>query len=161
MTFYGTDRHGSGLDHPEHAEKVGNDAFKNKPVGLGPYRLVSHQPGVEVVFETHTAYWRQTPSVKRLVFKSVPEATTRLAMLKQQEADIAYALYRSLAEDVRARSQAEARDRRSGGAVAVDQASWTNMTQNPPGPTAGCVWRRTTPSIGRRSTTSRPSAIRV
>ena len=103
MTFYGTIATGAGWIVPKkYTEKVGNDAFKNKPVGLGPYRLVSHQPGVEVVFEAHTAYWRQTPSVKRLVFKSVPEATTRLAMLKQQEADIAYALYGSLAEDVRA-----------------------------------------------------------
>jgi len=34
------------------------------------------------------------------VFKSVPEATTRLAMLKRQEADVAYAVYGPLAEEV-------------------------------------------------------------
>jgi peptide/nickel transport system substrate-binding protein len=38
--------------------------------------------------------------VKRLVFKMVPEATTRLAMLKRQEADVTYAIYGPLAEDV-------------------------------------------------------------
>ena len=32
------------------------------------------------------------PSVKRLVFKSVPESTTRLAMLKRGEVDVAYLL---------------------------------------------------------------------
>lgn len=102
MTFYGTIATGAGWIVPKkYTEKVGNDEFKNKPIGLGPYRLVSNQPGVEVVFEANTDYWRKTPQVKRLVFKSVPEATTRLAMLKQQEADIAYALYGSLAEEVR------------------------------------------------------------
>src|SRR5262249_14025786 len=32
------------------------------------------------------------PSVRRLVFKSVPESTTRLAMLKRGEVDVAYLL---------------------------------------------------------------------
>jgi peptide/nickel transport system substrate-binding protein len=41
------------------------------------------------------------PHVKRLVFKGVPEATTRLAMLKQQEADVVYGLLGALGEEVR------------------------------------------------------------
>jgi len=35
--------------------------------------------------EAFDGYWRKVPSVKRLVYKSVPEATTRLAMLKRGE----------------------------------------------------------------------------
>jgi peptide/nickel transport system substrate-binding protein len=42
--------------------------------------------------EAYEGYWRKMPSVKRLVFKSVPEATTRAAMLKRGEVDIAYLL---------------------------------------------------------------------
>jgi peptide/nickel transport system substrate-binding protein len=45
--------------------------------------------------------WRKVPQVKRLVFKSVPEPTTRLAMLKKREADVAYTLPGELAEEVR------------------------------------------------------------
>jgi peptide/nickel transport system substrate-binding protein len=56
---------------------------------------------VELVLEANTKYWRKTPNVKRIVLKSVPEATTRLAMLKKQEADVAYALYGPLAEEVK------------------------------------------------------------
>ena len=41
----------------------------------------------------------KTPSVKRLVFKSVPDEATRLAMLKRGEADIAYSIRGALAED--------------------------------------------------------------
>jgi peptide/nickel transport system substrate-binding protein len=42
--------------------------------------------------EANESYWRKMPSVKRLVFKSVPEATTRAAMLKKGEVDVAYLL---------------------------------------------------------------------
>ncbi|HEY7492190.1 MAG TPA: ABC transporter substrate-binding protein [Candidatus Tectomicrobia bacterium] len=102
MTFYGTIATGAGWIVPKkYVETVGNDKFKDQPIGLGPYRVVSNQPGVELVLEANTDYWRKSPHVKRLVFKSVPEATTRLAMLKQREADVAYALYGPLAEEVR------------------------------------------------------------
>jgi len=101
-TFYGTMATGVGWIVPKkYIEKIGTDAFKNQPVGLGPYRLINHQPGIEVVLEANTDYWRQTPHVKRLVMKSVPEATTRLAMLKHQEADVAYGIFGTLAEEVR------------------------------------------------------------
>lgn len=101
MTFYGTMATGVGWIVPKnYIEKHGDDAFKAQPIGLGPYRLVSHQPGIEVVLEANTDYWRKTPHVKRLVMKSVPEATTRLAMLKNQEADVAYGIFGALAEEV-------------------------------------------------------------
>lgn len=102
MTFYGTPASGAGWIVPrKYTEKVGNEEFKNQPIGLGPYRFVSHQPGIELILEANADYWRKTPHVKRLVMKSVPEPTTRLAMLKKQEADITYALYGPLAEEVR------------------------------------------------------------
>jgi peptide/nickel transport system substrate-binding protein len=101
MTFYATPATGAGWIVPKHyTEKIGNDAFKNHPVGLGPYRFVQYNPGVELVLEANTDYWRKTPAVKRLVFKSVTEASTRLAMLKNREADVTYAIYSMLAEEV-------------------------------------------------------------
>lgn len=100
-TFYGTLASGAGWIVPKrYVEKVGDEEFKKQPIGLGPYRFVSNQPGVELVLEAYSDYWRKPPHVKRLVLKSVPEATTRLAMLKKQEADVAYALYGPLAEEV-------------------------------------------------------------
>jgi len=93
MAFYGTLATGAGWIVPKkYVEKVGDDGFKKQPIGLGPYKFVSHLPGVELVMEAYEGYWRKMPSVKRLVFKSVPEATTRLAMLKNGEVDVAYLL---------------------------------------------------------------------
>jgi peptide/nickel transport system substrate-binding protein len=91
MAFYGTIATGAAWIVPKkYIEQVGDDAFKQKPVGLGPYRFVRMEPGVELVLEAQVHYWRQTPSINRLIFKGVPERTTRLAMLKNGEADIAY-----------------------------------------------------------------------
>ena len=102
MTFYGTPATGAAWIVPKkYVEKVGNEAFKKQPIGLGPYRFVHHEPGIELVLEANTDYWRQTPEVKRLIMRSVPEPTTRLAMLKNREADVAYALYGPLGEEVR------------------------------------------------------------
>jgi peptide/nickel transport system substrate-binding protein len=93
MAFYGTLATASGWIVPKsYVEKVGADGFKKAPVGLGPYKLVSNTPGIEMVLEANESYWRKMPSVKRLVFKSVPEPTTRAAMLKKGEVDIAYLL---------------------------------------------------------------------
>jgi peptide/nickel transport system substrate-binding protein len=93
MAFYGTIVSGAGWIVPKkYVEQVGNEGFKKQPVGLGPYKFVSHTPGIELVMEAYEGYWRKMPSVKRLVFKSVPEATTRAAMLKRGEVDIAYLL---------------------------------------------------------------------
>src|SRR5437867_11180048 len=50
--------------------------------------------------EAFDQYWRRSPSVKRLVFKSVPEESTRLAMLKRGEADIVYSIRGALAEEL-------------------------------------------------------------
>src|SRR6266571_2408244 len=83
MTFYGTPATGAGWIVPKkYVEKLGEEGFKKAPVGAGPYRFVSFTPGVELVLEAVEGYWRKTPSVKRLVFKAVPDPTTRLAMLK-------------------------------------------------------------------------------
>jgi peptide/nickel transport system substrate-binding protein len=93
MTAYGTPAGAANLVVPKkYLEKVGDDGFRKHPIGAGPYKFVSHKPGVEVVLEANPAHWRKVPNVKRLVMKSVPETTTRVAMLKNGEADLANAL---------------------------------------------------------------------
>jgi peptide/nickel transport system substrate-binding protein len=102
MTFYGTTASGAGWIVPKkYVEKVGDEGFKKAPVGAGPYRFVSSSPGLELVMEAFEGYWRKVPSVKRLVFKSVPDETTRAAALKRGEVDVAYYLNGPVAEEIR------------------------------------------------------------
>ena len=101
MTFYGTTATGSGWIVPKaYVEKVGDDGYKKAPIGAGPYRFVSFNPGVELVMEAWEGYWRKVPNVKRLVLRSLPEETTRAAALKKGEIDIAYLLTGPVAEDI-------------------------------------------------------------
>ena len=101
MTFYGTSATGSGWIVPKaYVEKVGDDGFKRAPIGAGPYRFVSFDPGVELVMEANEGYWRKVPNVKRLVYRSMAEETTRAAALKKGEVDIAYLLTGPVAEDI-------------------------------------------------------------
>jgi peptide/nickel transport system substrate-binding protein len=84
MSFYGTLATGASWVVPRrYVEQVGEDGFKQAPVGAGPYRFVAFTPGVELVLAASEHYWRKAPSVKRLVFKSIPDETTRLAALKR------------------------------------------------------------------------------
>jgi peptide/nickel transport system substrate-binding protein len=102
MTFYGTFATSAAWIVPrKYMEQVGPDGFKKAPVGLGPYKFVSHTPGVELVMEANESYWRKMPSVKRLVYKSVLEGTTRAAMLKRGEVDRAYLLDAPQAEEIK------------------------------------------------------------
>jgi peptide/nickel transport system substrate-binding protein len=102
MTFYGTTATAAGIVVPKnYLMQVGDDGFKQHPVGVGPYKFVSSKPGVEVVLEADPGYWRHVPHVKTLVMRSVPDATTRALTLKTGEADIAYALDGLAAEGIK------------------------------------------------------------
>ena len=101
MTFYGTSATGAGWIVPKaYVEKVGDDGFKKAPIGAGPYKFVSFNPGIELVMEAFDGYWRKAPNIKRVVLRSMPEETTRAAALKKGEVDIAYLLTGPVASDI-------------------------------------------------------------
>ena len=102
MTFYGTSATGAAWIVPKkYVEKVGDDGFRKAPVGAGPYRVVIFNPGVELVMEAFEGYWRKVPSVKRLVFRSMPDETTRAAALKAGEVDFVYLLSGPTAAEIK------------------------------------------------------------
>src|SRR3989441_1011560 len=102
MTFYGTTATGSGWIVPrKYVEKVGDDGFKKAPIGAGPYRVVSFNPGVELVLEAFDGYWRKVPNIRRLVMRTMTEETTRAAALKRGEVDLAYLFAGPVAEELR------------------------------------------------------------
>jgi peptide/nickel transport system substrate-binding protein len=100
LTFYGSATGAGWIVPKKYVEKVGDDGFKKAPIGAGPYKFVSFTPGVELVLEAFDEYWRKTPSVKRVVFRVIPDETTRLAALKSGEVDIVYSIRGELAEEL-------------------------------------------------------------
>jgi peptide/nickel transport system substrate-binding protein len=101
MTFYIGATGAAWIVPKKYVEKVGDEGFKKAPVGAGPYRFASYTPGVEVVLEAFEQYWRKVPNVKRVILRSIPDETTRLAALKRGEIDIAYNLRGELAQEIR------------------------------------------------------------
>jgi peptide/nickel transport system substrate-binding protein len=84
---------GMGWIVPKHYyEKVGRDGFKARPLGAGPYKFVSQQAGVQMVFEAWEDYWRRTPATKTIVVKGIRDPATRLAGLQTGELDVAYGM---------------------------------------------------------------------
>ncbi|GAB3509221.1 ABC transporter substrate-binding protein [Phytohabitans suffuscus] len=65
---------------------------KNVGNGSGPYKLTSRVPDQEVVFEAFDGYWAGAPKIKKIVWKIVPSAAQRLALLKSGDVDIAESL---------------------------------------------------------------------
>ncbi len=100
LTFYGSATGAGWVVPKRYVEKVGEEGFKKAPIGAGPYKFVSFDPGVELVMEAFDQYWRKTPSVKRIVFRMIPDESTRLAALKRGEIDIVYSIRGELAEEL-------------------------------------------------------------
>ena len=101
LTFYANATGAGWIVPKKYVEKVGDKGFKKAPIGAGPYRFVSFSPGVELVLEAFDGYWRRNPSVKRIVFRVIPDESTRLAALKRGEVDIAYSIRGELADELR------------------------------------------------------------
>ena len=60
------------------------------PVGTGPFRFVEWVPDVRIVMERNPDYWNpDVVKLRRLEFRPVPEATTRLIQLEQGVLDMA------------------------------------------------------------------------
>ena len=70
-------------------EKVGWDGFAQKPVGTGPWKFVKHEVGNFIEFEAVKNHWRASPNFDRMRTVLVKEASTRVAMLKTGQVDVA------------------------------------------------------------------------
>jgi len=78
-------------------EKVGTEGFIANPIGTGPFKFVSAQPGFEeVVLERFADYYGGAPDLapvgpacaSQVVFRVIPEASTRVSALLAGEVNI-------------------------------------------------------------------------
>jgi len=71
-------------------ETVGEEEFRRKPIGSGPWKFVRSVPGDRIEFEAVSqAHWRGRPRFKSLHILQIPEESTRVAMVRTGEAAIA------------------------------------------------------------------------
>ena len=59
-----------------------------QPVGTGPYKFSERQAGDHITMVKNSSYWGTKPNYDTQVYKIVPEATSREALVKSGQADV-------------------------------------------------------------------------
>ncbi len=77
-----------GIVPPKYIAQVGDAEFAVKPVGTGPYKFVEWIKDDRLVLDANKDYHRGAPAIDRLVFRPIPELTTRVAALLSGQADL-------------------------------------------------------------------------
>ncbi|MCH8897710.1 MAG: ABC transporter substrate-binding protein [Chloroflexi bacterium] len=79
-----------GMIQPKnYTERVGNDEFAKNPVGSGPYKWVDQRKGDFMEMEAVDDHWRDgAPKFKTVLWRIIPEESTRIAALKAGEVDV-------------------------------------------------------------------------
>ncbi|MCA9858622.1 MAG: hypothetical protein KC438_02830 [Thermomicrobiales bacterium] len=70
------------------AMEAGVEAFVQQPIGSGPYKFVDWQPDDHVRVEANADYWGGAPAIGEVVWRVLPEASTRVAALQSGEIQI-------------------------------------------------------------------------
>jgi peptide/nickel transport system substrate-binding protein len=79
--------------HATDKDPWGMDYTRQNTAGGGAYRVASWNAGTEVVFERHDKWVSgPLPKIKRVVWRSVPSAGNRRALLERGDADISFEL---------------------------------------------------------------------
>jgi peptide/nickel transport system substrate-binding protein len=74
--------------HATQADPWAAEWLKRNIAGIGPYRLVKNEPGVEIVLEATNGYWRAEPYFQKVVLKFVPNEADRVLLLKRKAIDM-------------------------------------------------------------------------
>ena len=69
-------------------EEVGAEGFEAKPIGSGPYMIEEFQRNAFVRLKAFDRYWGGKPAFDTVVFKFVPDATSRVAEVESGSSDI-------------------------------------------------------------------------
>ena len=72
---------------PESLKRWGKDVVKH-PVGTGPFRLETWEPGVKVVLARNDQYWGGAPKIRQAIYVPIVEAQARLVALKTGDIDL-------------------------------------------------------------------------
>jgi peptide/nickel transport system substrate-binding protein len=72
---------------PTAAQRHG-EAFRENPVGTGPFVLKEWRRGSQIVFARNAAYWRGPVHLDEVVLRPMPDEQTRIASLKAGNLDV-------------------------------------------------------------------------
>lgn len=73
----------------EYSAATDLDTLAEQPVGTGAYTFVSWTRDDRLTLQANPDYWRGAPAIGTVVFRPIPELSTRVAALQSGEVDIA------------------------------------------------------------------------
>ena len=79
---------GSFIVPKAYMEKVGVDAFREKPIGSGPYKLAEYQLNSRIVLEAFEDYWGGAPAIKRITIDIIKDSAARVAAVQSGAVDL-------------------------------------------------------------------------
>jgi peptide/nickel transport system substrate-binding protein len=85
---------------PKYVREQGDTVIATKPVGTGPFKFVRWRKDESLVLEANESYWRGAPKIKTLIFRPIPDESTRVAALSTGEIDIARGVPPSLVKQI-------------------------------------------------------------
>jgi len=85
---------------PKYVREKGDAHVATNPVGTGPFKFVRWRKDDELVLEANEVHWRGAPKVKNVVFKPIPDESTRVASLVTGQVDIARGVPPSLVKQI-------------------------------------------------------------
>ena len=68
--------------------KVGAEGFEKKPIGTGPYMVDEYQGNAFLRLKRNNKYWGPKPTFETVIFKFVPDGTSRVAEIESGSADV-------------------------------------------------------------------------
>ena len=71
----------AGIVPKHYVEEIGWEAFGEAPMGTGPYRFVEWRRDDRIILEAFDDHWRGRPAFDRVVHRTIPEDSTRVAEL--------------------------------------------------------------------------------
>jgi peptide/nickel transport system substrate-binding protein len=75
--------------------------YNNRPIGTGPFRIVSYENGQRLVMAANDGYWRGPPKLRRIEFLFVPNDNTMLTMLETHQIDFYFRASETLIASLR------------------------------------------------------------
>ena len=69
-------------------EKVKAEGFEAKPIGTGPYMVDQFERNAFVRLKANPNYWGGKPAFNTVIFKFVPDATSRVAEIESGSSDV-------------------------------------------------------------------------
>lgn len=76
---------------PKYLNEAGPKGLARKPVGAGPFKFVSWEKDEAITLEAVPDNWRK-PKIAKVIFKPIPEGSSRVAAIKTGAVDIATAI---------------------------------------------------------------------